>query len=170
MAIQKTPIPMPSRQLSETERKDALIGTWLRRFAELYPMYRETLTKEKVLLWCEILSDLSLSELEQGFARAARTCEDFPTPAGIIKAAAVHGAPNPESKDYGDCDFCHGSGWEEVVMVNGIPAAKRCRCRAPGYIAPPPKPRALITSAEAEEWTKGLADVAGRVMRPTSKN
>lgn len=156
------PTTTQSPKLSDAERKDALIAVWLRKYRALYPTYREAITPEKIDLYCELLADMSMSDLQLGLERAAKTLSEFPLPADIRSAAeaaardaAALAETYREPRDYGDCQFCGGTGME-TVQIRGMEAAQRCRCRAPGYVAPAPKPRALISSGEAAEIALAL--------------
>lgn len=117
------------------------------------------MTTEKADLWCELLSDLSPSSLAPAFEQAAKTCTDFPTVADIRKAAAeIAEAKRAELRTSGErtygqeeCPWCGGSGWEidgRDFLEGKFPTAIRCRCRQPGFILPPPKPRKMLTEAD----------------------
>jgi hypothetical protein len=108
--------------------------------------------------YAELLDDVDEGVLREACKACAQTCSDFPAVADIRKAVeerreALRAAPEPPPPD--DCEFCGGSGWEEVTVADGT-AVKRCRCKAPGYVLPPAKPRALLTAAEKAEFEEVL--------------
>lgn len=134
------------------------------------------MTPDKVDLWCELLSDLSPSDLAPAFEAAAKTCTDFPTVADIRKAVeqiktdrreSMRATGEAPSKAHEDCPWCGGSGWKPIYADYRVsyvvpPAVVRCHCTQPGFTLPPVEPRKQIEAAEFREMFKDA--VKGREM------
>lgn len=147
----------PSRKQPEGEQRDALVLKWMRIYSEIYPMFGESMTPERGDLYCELLADLTVSELRYGLEQCAKTCSRFPTVSDIRQA--IEDRPRAEKEPEPDyyCTFCGGSGWEEVRMF-GLVGVKGCRCRQPGYVRPEPPPRTPLTDEERAKLADLLAD------------
>lgn len=125
--------------------------------------------KSMITVYASLMADLSADTLKAACEQCAKTCPDWPTVADIRKAAAeIAEAKRAELRTAGErtygqeeCPWCGGSGWESYLNHHGITESTRCRCRKPGFILPPPKPRKLLTEAEKSEFAASLGMISG---------
>lgn len=105
------------KQLSPEQSK--CIGKWLRMLAE---HYQQQINEAGMLAYYEGLRDLTVSEMELGFAQALKECAFIPKVADVRNGLKIAQA-NMEMRKPVDCNFCHGSGW---YHKRGWPEAVRC--------------------------------------------
>ena len=113
----------PSRTYS------VIVADWLIVYGKAY---REEISEELVLLYCETLKDLRPEVLHKAFLEAAKKSKFRPTPAEVREAAGVEIERQPKRKSEAreDCEQCRGTGWK-MVEFEGRPGkyAAKCECR-----------------------------------------
>lgn len=90
-----------------------MIGAWLRRYAQVFPMYGKTLEQlpDRFDAFEAALSDLTPQELERGFRECLKTCREFPTPADVLGQIKA----TEKARD----DFESEKAWANVQQILG---------------------------------------------------
>lgn len=85
---------MPPKKPSSHELRVLLVARWLKRYAEVYPMYGKTLADypDRFNAFLEVLSDLAPESVDAGFAAVMNHPDsNFPVPGQVREAAIQHG-------------------------------------------------------------------------------
>jgi hypothetical protein len=82
----KTPTPEQVRIL--------LVGNWLKRYAQTFPMYGKTLEDfpERFGMFLKALEDQRNEDIEAGFLECVKACNGFPVPAEVLDASRRNAA------------------------------------------------------------------------------
>lgn len=85
---------MPPKKPSSHELRVLLVAKWLKRYAEVYPMYGKTLADypDRFDSFLAVLSDLSPESVDAGFSAVMNHPDsNFPVPGQVREAAIQYG-------------------------------------------------------------------------------